>query len=149
MSGARLQALPRGVAPDVQLDRHVVLHPLHAGDVPRCVGGLGGHFLRVDEPGELHDAAEGLDVDLARGHPALVDERGPDAVREPRVLEGLAGGPAGARVRAGGEREECREDDGETWHAFLQYRMVRSCDVTPWTFGAAALMRSLAKRGVL
>ena len=31
----------------------------------------------------------------------------------------------------------------------LTNRMVRSCDAAPWTFGAAALMRSLAKRGVL
>ena len=31
----------------------------------------------------------------------------------------------------------------------LTNRMVRSCDAAPWTFGAAALMRGLAKRGVL
>ena len=31
----------------------------------------------------------------------------------------------------------------------LTNRMVRSCDAAPWTFGAADLMRSLAKRGVL
>jgi fumarylacetoacetate (FAA) hydrolase family protein len=31
----------------------------------------------------------------------------------------------------------------------LTNRMVRSCDAAPWTFGAAHLMRSLAKRGVL
>ena len=31
----------------------------------------------------------------------------------------------------------------------LTNRMARSCDAAPWTFGAAALMRSLAKRGVL
>jgi fumarylacetoacetate (FAA) hydrolase family protein len=31
----------------------------------------------------------------------------------------------------------------------LTSRMVRSCDAAPWTFGAADLMRSLAKRGVL
>ena len=31
----------------------------------------------------------------------------------------------------------------------LTNRMVRSCDAAPWTFGAGALMRSLAKRGVL
>jgi fumarylacetoacetate (FAA) hydrolase family protein len=31
----------------------------------------------------------------------------------------------------------------------LTNRMVRSCDAAPWAFGAADLMRSLAKRGVL
>jgi fumarylacetoacetate (FAA) hydrolase family protein len=31
----------------------------------------------------------------------------------------------------------------------LANRMVRSCDAAPWTFGAAALMRNLARRGLL
>src|SRR5215510_9908281 len=92
------------VGPDVRLDRHVVRHRLHAGDVSRRVDGPRGDLVRIDEPGELHSAAEGLDVDLGRGHPALVDKRRADAVRDQRIVERFAGALLGAGARAGGER---------------------------------------------
>lgn len=69
----------------------MVLNRLHAGHVLRRVDSLRYDVMRVDEPGEQHDAAESLDVDFGRGHATLIEEGRPDAVRDQRVVEVFTG----------------------------------------------------------